>query len=151
VPAAYAGAMGAPDPATAATQVTAHPDGRIEVSPPGSPPPGVRQLSPEEAAAVPGPPAIPMTPERVQGIMDNPVFRPMAPAAYPGTAASGAGGTNVQMAPSSPYVAAMGGPSPASPPAFEPDVAALRAAVPGLTDEELQQALAEYQAEIGVA
>lgn len=37
------------------------------------------QMAPEAAAAVGGPPSIPMTPERVQGIMANPVFRPSAP------------------------------------------------------------------------
>lgn len=41
------------------------------------------QMVPSQAAAVSGPPQYPMTPERVQGIMANPVFRPQAPAGMP--------------------------------------------------------------------
>jgi hypothetical protein len=43
-------------------------------------------LSPEQTAAAGPPPEIPMTPERVQGIMQNPVFRPQ-PMATVGTPA----------------------------------------------------------------
>lgn len=39
-------------------------------------------MAPAQAAAVGGPPAIPMTPERVQGMMANPAFRPMPEATY---------------------------------------------------------------------
>jgi hypothetical protein len=147
VPAAYAGAMGAPDPATAGTQVTVHPTGHVEVSPPGSPPPGA---------------------------LPDPIFRPMPPAAYPGGPAAGpparddwrtnpgAAPVNpaygqpgndptrpVGMAPSSPYVAAMGGPSPAAPPAFTPDFEALRSQ--GFTDDEIAQAWSEHQQEMAGA
>jgi hypothetical protein len=49
-------------------------------------------------------------------------------------------------APPAPYLAAMGAGSP-QPPAFQPDLAALRAQ--GFNDAEIQQAWTEHQQEMG--
>jgi hypothetical protein len=77
-------------------------------------------LPPEQAAAVGPPPEIPMTPERVQGIMQNPVFRPQpmvaAPAAPPPLGQGQDLSTPVSMAPPEPgMVSAWAGPMVAPP------------------------------------
>lgn len=123
---------------------------------PGTPPPPANpaQLPPDAAAAVPGPPAIPMTPERVQGIMANPVFRPQPEVNMPISSVSparddwrtnpgaplfsaGAGG-NVQMAPPpAPTMAIAAGMSGQNP--YDPAMASLRAL--GIGDDVLDSAM----------
>jgi hypothetical protein len=124
-------------------------------------------LPPEQAAAVGPPPEIPMTPERVQGIMQNPVFRPQpmvaAPAAPPPLGQGQDLSTPVSMAPPEPgMVSAWAGPMVAPPqpapvagqpvlalpqpqpaPVFDPMQTAGKLAQWGVPAEVVAQAMAE--------
>lgn len=131
--------------ARGATQITAHPDGRIEVSPPGAPPAAATNAAPA-AAPVPAaqnagagtgePPARGALPQP-GGV--NP------PAGQPGNDPTKPVGI---LPPNDPYMAALRPQAPAPPATFQPDVAALKAQFPGITDEELQQAISEHQQEM---
>ena len=143
VPPAYTMALGAPTPTT-----TISPDGTISVNhapaAPATPPNaigagGIGSVTPPGAppAAGPKPPPI-FTPQ------------PVAPPPTPVNPLPGQPGNDptkpVGLIPPSTSVMALGGPT--TPPAFTPDVAAIKAAIPGISDAELQQALAEHQQEM---
>lgn len=109
---------------------------------PGGPPLQTTYPAFPTGAGSPGAQSTPWTPPTVNGV---PTINPATgePTGLP-TSPQVAGGGNVMMAPSSPYMAAVG-----QRPAFSPDVAALKAQ--GFSDAEINEAWRQHQAEMGTA
>lgn len=125
-------------PGSESTQVVSHPDGRIEVSPPGSPPPVPAQNAGQGTGEPPARGVIPTA---------GPSWMPST--GDPNNPTNETNPNAVGMQAPDPYGAVVG--AARTPPPFQPDIARLRAQFPDATDAELQQAIDEHMAVRGQA